>query len=112
MESGHFQPVWGWLAEYMKTRCKEVVIVNALGLHARAAAEIAKIARGAQAGVWLVKDGVKADATGIIDMLTLACSKGTQIRIVVDDDVDLPTLEAIVAMVEQGFGEKSDNEGV
>lgn len=84
---------------------KTVTIVNALGLHARSAAKVAKLAGEATAGVWLHKNGDTADATSLLDILTLACPKGTRITVSVDDDADLETLERITELIRSGFGE-------
>ena len=82
-----------------------MTIVNALGLHARSAAKVAKLAGEATAGVWLHKNGDTADATSLLDILTLACPKGTRITVSVDDDADLETLERITELIRSGFGE-------
>ncbi|MDM8524729.1 HPr family phosphocarrier protein [Desulfococcaceae bacterium HSG8] len=84
---------------------KHVVIVNELGLHARSAARIAEIACGAQSDVWVIKDGEKVDAKSIIDMLTLACGKGTEIEIKIDKPSDIDILNRIADLIEDGFGE-------
>ena len=84
---------------------KEVTVVNELGFHARAAAQIAKIAQNASAGIWLSKDGDKVDASSIIDILTLQCAKGARVVFSVDDDSDAAILADIVRLVEDGFGE-------
>ena len=84
---------------------REVVIVNELGLHARSAAKIAALAQNSKAAVWVQKDAEKADASSIVDILTLACEKGSKITLIIEDKVDRPILEDIVNLVETGFGE-------
>jgi len=84
---------------------KEVVIVNELGLHARSAAKIAKLAQNAKSTIWLIKDNEKADASSIIDILTLACAKGSKIMLTVDSKSDVHILNEITALVERGFEE-------
>jgi len=84
---------------------KSVFIRNELGLHARSAARIAEIAMKSAGNVWLMKNEEKADASSIIDILTLACEKGTKIRIIIDDPADTAILNAIVDLVDNGFGE-------
>ena len=84
---------------------KVATIKNELGLHARSAAQIARIAGNSAANVWLKKDDKLADATSIIDILTLACEKGTKITILIEDWADLDILENIADLVESGFGE-------
>ena len=84
---------------------KVAFIKNELGLHARSAAQIAEIARNSKGNVWLMKDDEKADASNIMDILTLVCEKGTKIRIIIEDSADTDILIAIVDLVEKGFGE-------
>jgi phosphocarrier protein HPr len=84
---------------------KVTTIKNELGLHARSAAQIAHIAGKSAAHVWLKKDDETADASSIIDILTLACGKGTKITVVIEDWADIHILNAIVDLVDSGFGE-------
>ncbi len=84
---------------------REVVIVNELGLHARSAAKIAAISGNSTASVWIEKGNEKADASSIVDILTLACEKGTKITITIESKDDTHILEAITKLVRSGFGE-------
>ena len=84
---------------------KAVTIKNDLGLHARSAAQIAAIALNAKGNVWVMKSDDKADASSIMDILTLVCEKGTKIRIIIEDPADTDILNAIVDLVDNGFGE-------
>jgi phosphotransferase system HPr (HPr) family protein len=84
---------------------REVVIVNDLGMHARSAAMIAQLALQAQSTIWFEKSGERADASSIIDLLSLGCSKGSKISVHVDNPKDCPILESIVKLIEDGFGE-------
>jgi len=82
-----------------------VTILNELGLHARPAALIAELAQKAKSNVWIIRNGEKVDASSIIDILTLACLKGTVIMLQVDDSSDRDVLNNITALFENGFGE-------
>ena len=84
---------------------RKVVIVNELGLHARSAAKIAKLAQIAKSTIWLIKDNKKADSSSIIDILTLACAKGSKIMLTVDNKSDIHILNEITALIERGFEE-------
>jgi phosphocarrier protein HPr len=88
-----------------KNKIRVATINNDLGLHARSAAQIADIAQNSIANVWIQKEDEKADASSIIDILTLACGKGTQISIIIEDAGDLDILNAIGDLVDRGFGE-------
>ena len=84
---------------------RDVIINNALGLHARSAAQIAKIVQKAKANVWIKRGPEKVDASSIMDILTLACEKGTTITIMIEDSSDIDILEAVAELVNSGFGE-------
>ena len=91
--------------ESSKEYSKEVIIVNELGLHARSAAKIAKLAQNAKSTIWLIKDNEKVDASSIIDILTLACPKGSRITLSADSRSDIDIINDIKALVERGFEE-------
>ena len=88
-----------------KKNCREVIIKNELGLHARSAAQIAAIVQNAKAAVWIKREDEQVDASSIMDILTLACEKGTRISIIIDDLSDVDILNAVVELVDNGFGE-------
>lgn len=84
---------------------KELEIVNELGLHARAAAKIAKLAARAEGSVTLRAGEQTGDAKSILDILALGCHKGTKIVIGIESARDCNILTAIARQVESGFGE-------
>lgn len=84
---------------------QEVTVVNELGLHARSAAKIARIARNAGSAVWLIHGEDKADASSTLDILTLACAKGSRLTLAVDDPADRGVFDQLVRLFETGFGE-------
>lgn len=84
---------------------RRVTITNDLGLHARSAAMIAKLVQNAKSNVWIIKDGKKADASSIIDILSLVCPKGSIITLTIDDQSDLGIFNDLVRLIESGFGE-------
>ena len=81
-------------------------MANELGLHARAAAIISKIAQTAASRVWITKDGETVDASSIMDILTLACEKDSEIILEIDDPSDKHVLADIERMIECRFGEE------
>lgn len=88
-----------------KEYSRKVVIVNELGLHARSAAKIAKLAQNAKSTIWIMKKSEKVDASSIIDILTLACPKGSNLTLKVDSQADVAILNDIVSLIERGFEE-------
>ena len=84
---------------------KNTIIKNDLGLHARPAAKIAKLAQTAKSKVWIIKGHEKVDASSIMDILTLACLKGTLVTLEIDDKSDMDILDTITDLIERNFEE-------
>lgn len=84
---------------------REAVIVNELGLHARSAGRIAQIAGQAKDALWLSRGELTADATSIIDMLTLECPRGTRVTITAADPADAELVDRIAQLIDNGFEE-------
>ena len=82
---------------------REILVKNKLGLHARPAAQIAKLAQSAIARVWLIKNEEAVDAASIIDILSVACTNGCTVKIKIEDQSDLSVLDAIADLVENGL---------
>ncbi len=82
-------------------------IVNALGLHARAAAQLVRLANRFRADVFIVKEDQEVNGKSIMGVLMLAATQGTNIAIRTEgEDAEL-ALKAIGELVESGFGEGS-----
>lgn len=84
---------------------QQLKIINELGLHARPAALIAKTARKAKAEIWIDKDGTRVDAASMIDILSIACQKGSLITLIADSREDKEVFEEIKSIIQNGFGE-------
>ncbi|HID98056.1 MAG TPA: HPr family phosphocarrier protein [Thermodesulfobacteriaceae bacterium] len=83
----------------------EVKIRNRLGLHARPASRFAQLASEFESDVWLVRDGYVVDGKSILEVLTLACPKGTELIIRTDGKDAEQALEALRRLVTGRFGE-------
>jgi phosphotransferase system HPr (HPr) family protein len=84
---------------------QELTIINELGLHARPAALIAKTARKAKSEIWIEKDDTRVDATSMIDILSIACQKGSLITLIADSIDDKKIFDEIKDIILNGFGE-------
>ncbi|MBT8342419.1 MAG: HPr family phosphocarrier protein [Desulfatitalea sp.] len=80
-------------------------IVNELGLHARSAAKLAKIAQNADGNIWVQLGDTIADAKQVLDLLTLAAGPGDRVRVRIEKASDIKTLNQIAALITGGFGE-------
>ncbi|MBI9091139.1 MAG: HPr family phosphocarrier protein [Desulfobacterium sp.] len=91
-----------------KILSRRTTIVNQLGMHARPAAMIAKLAQNADTVVWIGDGENRADASSIIDILSLGCSKGYEVLLETENEVDIPILDSIKELIDTGFGEDVD----
>lgn len=82
------------------------LIVNTLGLHARAAAQLVQTANRYRADVQVTKDGAEVNGKSIMGVLTLAAAKGTQIMVACDGDDAQAAMDALASIIENGFGER------
>jgi len=89
----------------MSRQARIFVIVNTLGLHARAAAQLVQTANRYKAEVLVDKDGQEVNGKSIMGVLTLAAAKGSEITVTVEGDDADKALEALAKVIESGFGE-------
>ena len=82
------------------------LIVNTLGLHARAAAQMVQTANRYQAEVLVEKDGQPVNAKSIMGVLMLAAAKGSQIRVSCEGADAEEAMVSMARLIEAGFGEK------
>lgn len=82
------------------------VIVNTLGLHARAAAQLVQTANRYHSEIHVEKDGMQVNGKSIMGVLTLAAAKGASINVQVDGEDAEPAMAALAKLIENGFGEK------
>ena len=81
-------------------------IRNNLGIHARAAAKIVKLANRYSCTLFLKKGDQEVDGGSILSILTLSCPKGTEIhaRIVGEDSENF--MKELSSLFEKKFGER------
>lgn len=88
---------------------REATIVNALGLHARPAAELVKLATRFDADVEILKDTVAVNAKSIMGVMMLAAEYGSTLKIhAIGDDCEAAA-DAICRLVEDEFGERPED---
>ena len=85
----------------------DFTIVNALGLHARAAAQLVKLANRFHSDVFIVKDGQEVNGKSIMGVLMLAATQGSVITVRCEGADAEAGLKAIADLVAAGFGEGS-----
>jgi phosphocarrier protein HPr len=87
-------------------RNTEVVIRNKYGLHARPAAEFVKLANQFTSEVWVRKDQIEVSGKSIMGVMMLAAECGSTISIRATGGDSERALEALSALVSNGFGEE------
>ena len=85
---------------------KEFLIVNKLGLHARASALFVKTASRFTSDVKLAKEGVEVNGKSIMGIMMLAASKGTNVTLSVEGTDEGEALHTIGDLITNGFGEE------
>lgn len=82
-------------------------IINPLGLHARAAAQLVRLAGKFKSRIKLVRtdNEVMADAKSILSVLTLAASRGTQLKLTVEGADETEAANSLEELITKGFGE-------
>ncbi len=85
---------------------KETVLVNKLGMHARAATKLVQLAQKFKSKIVVMVNGMEADAKSILGLLILAAPVGTKIKIRAEGEDEKEAVEAIVKLIEDRFGEE------
>src|SRR5260363_380863 len=74
---------------------QEAMIVNKLGLHARAAAKLTQLAARYQCGIWLTRNGRRVNAKSIMGVMLLAAGMGSILQIETDGADEAEAMQAI-----------------
>lgn len=83
----------------------KVLIVNKLGLHARAAAKLVSTASRFNSRILLGKDDREVDAKSILSVMMLAASKDTEIELILNGPDEEDAKAALVELIADYFGE-------
>jgi phosphocarrier protein HPr len=84
---------------------QDALIINKLGLHARASAKLTQLASQYPCEVWLSRNGRRVNAKSIMGVMMLAAAKGTSINIETDGEKEQEAMTALVALINNYFGE-------
>jgi phosphocarrier protein HPr len=83
----------------------EALIVNKLGLHARAAAKLTHLAGSFQAEIWLSRSGRRVNAKSIMGVMMLAAGQGTSVQIEAEGADADEAIAALSKLIADKFGE-------
>jgi phosphocarrier protein HPr len=88
---------------------RSVMVTNALGLHARAAARFVHIATRFSSQIRVARDSRVMDGKSIMGILLLAAARGMTLTISAEGPDEVSAVESLIELVESGFGEESWN---
>ena len=83
----------------------EFEIVNRLGLHARAAAQLVQTANRFFSDVVIAKDGNEVNGKSIMGLLMLAAPQGSKVNVTVSGEDAEDAMKVIGTLIDDGFGE-------
>ena len=87
---------------------REIIVSNKLGLHARPAMQFVDLANQFSSQIRVYKGGEKpeqADGKSVMEMIILAATEGTPLKIVADGDDADEAVRQLVGLFEDKFGE-------
>ncbi len=91
---------------------RRVTVTNSLGMHARPAERFARLAGQFDAKIEVVKGDYRVEGKSILEVLTLAAEKGTELIIEAAGEDAQAAVDALAKLVESDFAEdetKTDN---
>jgi len=84
---------------------RTAMIINKRGLHARAAAKLAKVVSGFNAEVSVSKCGQTVSGQSIMGLMMLAAAQGSEITLKASGPDQDRALEALCTLINDRFGE-------
>jgi phosphocarrier protein len=83
-----------------------LTIVNKLGLHARAAAKLVKLASTFASDIQLKRQQRQVNGKSIMGVMMLAASKGTEIELTISGTDEETAMEQLRMLIQNRFGEE------
>jgi phosphocarrier protein len=84
---------------------QDALIINKLGLHARASAKLTQLASGFSCEVMLSRNNRRINAKSIMGVMMLAAAKGTTITIETSGADEAVAMQALLVLINDYFGE-------
>jgi len=84
---------------------RDIEIINKLGLHARAAAQLVQVASSCSSHIEIEKDGRRINGKSIMGVMMLAASKGSTITLHVEGEDEQESIDKLVELINNRFNE-------
>ena len=85
--------------------CRKLIIINKLGMHARASAKFVSLAGEFSAEITLQRNGQQVNGKSIMGIMMRAAAKGAEIEVCADGKDEKKALEALADLINNRFGE-------
>ncbi|MBE9563556.1 MAG: HPr family phosphocarrier protein [Proteobacteria bacterium] len=83
-----------------------LIIVNQLGLHARAATKLVRLASQFESKILLKRKQREVNGKSIMGVMMLAASKGCEIKLSIDGTDENMAMSQLSDLIKDGFGEE------
>lgn len=80
-------------------------VVNPLGLHARPAAQLVRMANSFTSEIQVIKDGVPVNGKSIMGVMLIAAECGSSLIVRAEGPDEAAAVAALVELISSGFGE-------
>jgi phosphocarrier protein HPr len=84
---------------------QDILIINKLGLHARASTKLTQTAGQFKSDIWIERNGRRVNAKSIMGVMMLAASKGSTVSLEATGEDEALAMEALIALINNRFGE-------
>ncbi|MFZ9642026.1 MAG: HPr family phosphocarrier protein [Candidatus Methylopumilus sp.] len=84
---------------------QDILIINKLGLHARASTKLTQTASQFKSDIWIERNGRRVNAKSIMGVMMLAASKGSTVTLEANGEDEVSAMEALMALINNRFGE-------
>ena len=82
------------------------LVLNTLGLHARAAAQLVQTANRYRSEILVEREGQSVNGKSIMGVLMLAAGKGSEIVVSCEGEDAEEAMASLAQLIENGFGER------
>jgi len=84
---------------------RNIEIVNKLGLHARAAAQLVQLASSFSSHIEIEKDDRRVNGKSIMGVMMLAAGKGSEITLYADGEDEQESIDRLEELINTRFNE-------
>ncbi len=86
-------------------RCQKIIIINKLGMHARASAKFVGLASEFTSEITLKRNGQQINGKSIMGIMMLAAAKGAELELCADGKDEKKAMESLTELISNRFGE-------